>query len=342
MIIDLRSDTLTKPTRFMLEAMFNARVGDDVYGEDPTVKELEAKTAALFGKEAALFCASGTMTNQIAIKCFTQPLEEVICDEGAHVYYYEGGGIAFNSSASTRTITGNRGVFTADQLIANINKNDIHNPTSSLVVIENTANRGGGRCWELAEIESIAKVCKEEGLYLHLDGARIFNAIVAKGYSAGEVGSYFDGISVCFSKGLGTPVGSVLLGTKPFIQKAKRVRKVLGGGWRQAGYLAAAGIYAIDNHIDRLADDHKRAKIIEETLKHCHYVKTVVPVETNIVIFELTDAISEAVFIQKMKEQNILCASPGKQMIRFVTHLDFTDEMLDLLVGKLKNFKNSF
>ncbi|MCO4291949.1 aminotransferase class I/II-fold pyridoxal phosphate-dependent enzyme [Solitalea sp. MAHUQ-68] len=340
MLIDLRSDTITKPTPKMLEEMMSPPVGDDVYGEDPTVKKLETKTAELFGKEAALFCPSGTMTNQIAIKCFTNPLEEVVCDEGAHVYYYEGGGIAFNSSASTRTLKGKRGIFTADQLIANINKNDIHNPTTSLVVIENTANRGGGKCWDLSEIESIAKVCKEHGLYLHLDGARIFNATVAKGYSPMQVGSYFDGISVCLSKGLGAPIGSVLLGTKPFIEKAKRVRKVMGGGWRQAGYLAAAGIYALDHHIDRLVEDHQRAKTIETALTKCSFVKSVVPVETNIVIFELIDSVSEAGFIQKMKEQNILCASPGKQHIRFVTHLDFTDAMLDSLVGKLKSFNN--
>lgn len=336
MIIDLRSDTITKPTSQMLEAMMNASVGDDVYGEDPTVRELEQKALALFNKEAAMFCASGTMTNQIAIKCFTNPLEEVICDEGAHVYYYEGGGIAFNSAASTRTIKGNRGIFTPQQVLDNINKNDIHHPKSSLVVIENTANRGGGHCWELSEMQAIAKVCKENNLYLHLDGARIFNAIVEKGYSAKEIGDCFDGISICLSKGLGTPVGSVLLGTKTFIEKAKRIRKVMGGGWRQAGFLAAAGIYALDNHVNRLAEDHKRAKLIEGQLQHCGFVKSILPVETNIVVFELVDSITESEFSAKMKEHEILCGTPGKQQIRFVTHLDFGDEQLDALLKKLE------
>ncbi|MND89969.1 L-allo-threonine aldolase [compost metagenome] len=336
MIIDLRSDTITKPTPQMLEAMMNASVGDDVYGEDPTVKALEQKAAALFNKEAAMFCASGTMTNQIAIKCFTNPLEEVICDEGAHVYYYEGGGIAFNSAASTRTIKGNRGIFTPQHVLDNINKNDIHHPKTSLVVIENTANRGGGHCWELAEMQAIARTCKENNLFLHLDGARIFNAIIAKGNSTADVGNCFDGISICLSKGLGTPVGSVLLGTHSFIEKAKRIRKVMGGGWRQAGFLAAAGIYALDHHVNRLTEDHQRAKAIEECLQHCGFVKSILPVETNIVVFELIDTVTESVFIAKMKENGVLCSSPGKQQIRFVTHLDFTDEQMDVLLKKLK------
>ncbi|SMO65749.1 threonine aldolase family protein [Solitalea koreensis] len=338
-MIDLRSDTVTKPSPAMLDAMRHANVGDDVYGEDPTVIELQEKAANLFGKEAGLFCTSGTMTNQIAINCFTSPLEEVICDEGAHVYYYEGGGIAFNSAASVRTLPGIRGVFTAKQVRDNINKDDIHHPTTSLVVIENTANRGGGHCWELGQLETISKVCKENNLKLHLDGARIFNAIIAKGYSASEIGHYFDGISICLSKGLGTPIGSVLLGTKEFIHKAKRVRKVMGGGWRQAGYLAAAGIYALDFHVERLAEDHKRAKVLEDVLKPHPLVKEVLPIETNIVIFELVDHISEVEFISKMKEHGVLCASPGKKRVRFVTHLDFTDEMLEKTVEVLKKIK---
>ena len=339
MEINLVSDTVTKPTQGMLEAIAVAKVGDDVYGEDPTVIELQEKAAKLFGKEVGLFCASGTMTNQIAIKCFTNPLEEVICDEGAHVYYYEGGGIAFNSAASVRTLPGNRGVFTSKQVRDNINKNDIHHPSTSLVVIENTVNRGGGHSWELGQIEEISKVCKENSLKLHLDGARIFNAMVSQGYSASEIGQNFDGISICLSKGLGTPVGSVLLGSKEFIHQAKRVRKVMGGGWRQAGYLAAAGIYALDHHVERLAEDHRRAKLFEEALKQHQLVKEVLPVETNIVIFELVDKISETEFISKLKEQGILCASPGKQRVRFVTHLDFTDEMLARSLEILKKTK---
>ena len=327
-IVDLRSDTVTKPTPAMLQAMFSAQIGDDVYGEDPTVNALEEKTAAMFGMEAGLFCPSGTMTNQIAIKVHTQPLTEVICDISAHIHQYEGGGIAFNSGASTALVHGNRGKMTPAQIEAHIRPLDnVHFPETKLVALENTCNKGGGTFYTLDEIAAISEVCKRHNLALHLDGARVFNALVASGDAAKDYGLYFDSISVCLSKGLGAPVGSVLLGSKDFIKRARRVRKVLGGGMRQAGYLAAACIYALDNHIERIQEDHRKAKAMEETLLQTDYVEYVLPVETNIVIFKLNDKYNDAAFVEALANNGIRAAAFGPQMIRFVTHLDITDEM---------------
>lgn len=340
MIIDLRSDTVTKPTPGMLQAMWAAPVGDDVYGEDPTINALEDKAAKLFGKEAGLFCPSGTMTNQIAIKCHTNPLEEVICDRSAHIYNYEGGGIAFNSSASVRLLHGEKGIFTAQDVLTNINPPDNHYPKTSLVVAENTSNRGGGSCWSLEQIAAISKVCKENNLPFHLDGARVFNALVARNEQAHDHGKLFDSISICLSKGLGAPVGSVLLGTTDFIKKANRVRKVFGGGMRQAGYLAAAGIFALDNQVKRLAEDHARANTIKNMLEKHAYVAEIFPVETNILIFRLQEDVLAPDFVQKMKAENIFCNTFGKQMIRFVTHHDFTDPMLEKLEKALAIVRN--
>ena len=335
MKVDLRSDTVTKPTKGMLEAMWSAQVGDDVYGEDETVNALERKLAAVFGMEAGLFCPSGTMTNQIAIKCFTQPLDEVIADETAHVYRYEGGGIAFNSAASVRLLYGDRGRLTAEQIAEQINPENIHYPRTSLVVLENTVNRGGGSCYTLAQLAPIAHLCKEEGLKLHLDGARIFNALVATGDDPKGYGKLFDGISVCLSKGLGAPVGSVLLGSTETITQARRIRKVFGGGMRQAGYLAAAGIYALDHQVKRLAEDHQHAQVLGEVLLQQPYVKAVMPVDTNIVIFELHDAYPAEDFVNQLAQKEILCNTFGKQQVRLVTHLDVTREMVDYTVQHL-------
>lgn len=297
--IDLRSDTVTNPTPEMLQAMFAAPVGDDVYGEDPTVNALEEKAAAMFGMEAGLFCPSGTMTNQIAIKVHTAPLTEVICDVTSHIHQYEGGGIAFNSAASTALVHGERGKMTPQQVEAHIRPLDnVHFPETRLVSLENTCNKGGGAFYTLDEIAAISAICKRHSLALHLDGARVFNALAASGDSAKDYGLYFDSISVCLSKGLGAPVGSVLLGSKAFIKRARRVRKVLGGGMRQAGYLAAACIYALDHHVERLQEDHKKAKELEATLLHANYVESVLPVDTNIVIFKLNDRFSDAEFVQ--------------------------------------------
>lgn len=335
-IIDLRSDTVTTPTPGMLDAMMSAKVGDDVFAEDPTVKALEEKTAALFGKEAGIFCPSGTMTNQIAIKCFTNPMDELICDASAHIYNYEGGGIAFNSSVSARLVQGNRGRITANDVLDNINPDNIHHPKTSLVVLENTSNRGGGSYYDINEIKAIRKVCDEHKLFLHLDGARIFNALIAGNTSAAEHGKLFDGISVCLSKGLGAPVGSVLLGTKAMITQARRVRKVFGGGMRQAGFLAAAGIYALDNNVNRMVEDHRRAKELGAVISNLNYVESLIPVETNIVIFKLKAEMPSEKFIQKMLEQGIKVSPFGKQMIRMVTHLQFDDDMLAETIKGLK------
>lgn len=329
MIIDLRSDTVTKPTKGMLNAMLSAEVGDDVFEEDPTVRALENRLADMFGKEAGIFCPSGTMTNQVAIKIHTNPPGEVICDRSSHIYVYEGGGIAFNSGASVRLIEGERGRIKASDVLANINPDNIHHPITQLVSLEDTCNRGGGSYYSLEEIRKISKVCRERGLPLHLDGARVFNALVETGYDYREYGSCFDTISVCLSKGLGTPVGSVLIGSKDHIRKARRIRKILGGGMRQVGYLAAAGIYALDHHIARLKEDHHRASILGKTFEQLSYVEELLPVDTNIVVVRLAPAFPLKEYLKTLAEKNVRAIAFGEQMVRFVTHLDFTDQMLE-------------
>ncbi len=328
MTIELRSDTFTKPSSAMLEAMFSAEVGDDVFEEDHTVKLLEEKTAQLFGYEAALFCTSGTMTNQIAINVHVSQGDEVICDVLSHVYLYEGGGIAANSSASVNLLHGNRGRITAEQVSEAIHEDNVHYPISRLVSLENTVNKGGGCYYQLSEIQKIKAICDSKKMALHLDGARIFNALVETQENPLEFGKAFDSISVCLSKGLGIPVGSVLLGTTEFIKKARKVRKRWGGGWRQAGYLAAAGIYALENNIERLKEDHARAREIGKIMEGISEVEEIYPVDTNIVIFKLNDKISVADYVQKLNEKGIKASPFGKQLVRFVTHLDFTDEHL--------------
>jgi threonine aldolase len=329
-MIDFRSDTVTKPTPPMREAMFNAKVGDDVFGEDPAINELEKKAADLFGMEAAIFCPSGTMTNQIAIKCHTQPGDEIICDALSHIYQYEGGGIGFNSGCSVKLIDGNYGRINAEQVEASINnKNDVHKPISKLVSLENTANRGGGSCYDFEDIKQIKKICEANDLNFHLDGARLFNALVAKNESPKQYGKIFDSISICISKGLGAPVGSVLIGTKKFITKARRVRKVFGGGMRQAGYLAAACIYALDNHVERLKDDHHHAKQLADALQQKDFVGEIFPVETNILIFEVKGKYTAAQLAEEFKKQNIMVIAISKTQVRIVTHLDVTAEMID-------------
>jgi len=335
MKIDLRSDTFTKPTAPMLEAMFNAKVGDDVFGEDPTVNELEHKTAALFGMEAALFCPSGTMTNQIAIKCHTEPGNEVICEKTSHVYIYEGGGIAFNSGCQVSPIAGSRGKINAEQVLAAINPDDVHKPHTTLVSLENTANRGGGSCYEWAELVKIREVCTEHSLKFHLDGARLWNALIAKNETPIQYGKLFDSISVCLSKGLGAPVGSLLLGNEGFIKKARRYRKVFGGGMRQAGYMAAAGIYALDHHIDRLQTDHSHATLIATALQGNKYVKNIFPVETNIIIFETANDYPAAKFTEYLKLKNILAIPIAPNQVRFVTHLDISEQMVSEIMHAL-------
>ena len=336
MIVDFRSDTVTKPGKEMLDTMMRAKVGDDVFGEDPSINELEHLAATLLGMEAALFCPSGTMTNQIAIKCHTQPGDEVICEESSHVYQYEGGGIAFNSGASVKLILGDRGRITAAQVQAAIQPDDPHRPHSSLVSLENTSNRGGGSCYDFEEIKKIQHVCKANELVFHLDGARLWNALVAKKQTPLQYGQVFDSISVCLSKSLGCPVGSLLLGKKELIKKARRVRKVFGGGMRQAGFLAAAGIYALNNNIERLEEDHQHAKQIAASLVTSKYVNHILPVETNIIIFETSESITAPELVARLKEKGILGYAIAPNRVRLVLHLDITPQMVEHTIDTFK------
>ncbi len=336
--INLLSDTVTKPTAEMLSYMMKAEVGDDVFREDPTVLELEAKVAKMFGKEAALFTPSGTMANQIAIKIHTQPGKQVVCDKTAHIYNFENGGIAVNSGCSVKPIDGDRGRYTAEDLRNTIQVNSTYYmQETGLVSIENTTNLGGGATWNLDDVKEISKVCKENNLPFHLDGARLFNALVANNETPKQYGELFDTISICISKGLGAPVGSVLMGTKEHISKALRVRKLMGGGMRQVGYLAAACIYALDNNVERLADDHARAKVLGDTLSKQKYVKSVLPVETNIVIFELNETLSQDEFMKKLNDENIYIVSMGGGKLRMTTHLDFDDNDLEVVLSVLES-----
>lgn len=339
MTIDLRSDTVTKPTQPMIEAIRLAKVGDDVYKEDPTVNALEEKLANFFGMDSALFFPTGTMANQAAIKLHTQPAEQLIADKWAHVFNYEGGGVSFNSGVSCKLIDGNRGMITASQIEENINPPDFyHSPLTSLVCLENTTNKGGGACYSFAEMQAINELCKKNNLGLHLDGARIWNAIIANNEDPRQYGEIFDTISVCLSKGLGAPMGSVLIGNSEIMKNAMRIRKVLGGGMRQVGFMAAAGIYALDNHLERLEEDHKKAKEIAQALAKQPYVKNVEPTETNIVIFYLQTDISEEKFLKDLLKKNIKISSMGQGKLRIVTHLDYTNEMHDMFLTTLTNY----
>ncbi|SNR15559.1 threonine aldolase family protein [Tenacibaculum jejuense] len=340
MQVNLISDTVTKPTEGMLKAMMNANVGDDVFKGDPTVNLLQEKVADMFGMEDALFFPSGTMANQTAIKLHTQPGDKLFCDKWAHVYNYEGGGAAFNAGVSCKLIDGDRGMFTADQLqYAAEGRSDIHVPYSRLVCIENTTNKGGGACWDFEELKNIKKVSDQFNLSYHLDGARLFNALVEKNETPKQYGELFDTISICLSKGLGAPIGSVLVGSKEHMEKALRIRKLFGGAMRQVGYLAAAGIYALDHHVIRLQEDHQKAKEIGETLAQLSYVKKVEPIETNIVIFYVNENINANDFIKDMEDKGILLIPMGEGKIRIVTHLDYTDKMHKILLQALQNYQ---
>ncbi len=336
MQINLVSDTVTKPSYEMLQYMFNADVGDDVYKEDPTVIELEERVAAIFGMEAGLFFPSGTMANQTAIKLHTQPGEQLIADKYSHIFHFEAGGVSFNSGVSCCLLEGNRGMITAEQVANAINDPGFyHSPLTSLVCLENTTNIGGGACYEMDELQKIKEVCEANNLKLHLDGARIWNALVAKRQNPKDFGKIFDTISVCFSKGLGAPVGSVLLGDKKTIQRALRIRKVLGGAMRQSGYLAGAAIYALENNIKLLTEDHRRAKELANILKKKTWVATVEPVETNILIFSLVPEYSDEVLIEKLKQKNISISAVGNRKLRMVTHLDYREVMHTYVIETL-------
>lgn len=339
MEINLISDTVTRPSAGMLEAMMNAKVGDDVFKNDPTVNELEAKVAEYFSMKAALFFPSGTMTNQTAIKIHTQPGDQLICDKYAHIYNYEGGGVSFNSGVSCRLVDGDRGMMTAEQVKASINPPDFyHSPLTTLVCIENTTNKGGGACWDFEELKKIRRVCDEHNLKYHLDGARLWNALVKKDEDPTAYGKLFDTISVCLSKGMGCPVGSVLVGSKSDIDKALRIRKVFGGGMRQSGFLAAAGIYALENNVGRLAEDHKKAAEIGEVLQSLDFIKKVEPIETNIIIFEINEAkMSSEAFLDQLNTNQVSIIGMGQGKLRIVTHLDYTDAMHQHFLKVLKS-----
>lgn len=338
MTIDLRSDTVTKPSKAMLDAMMQAKVGDDVFREDETVNQLEARVAKMFGKPSALFFPSGTMANQTAIKLHTSPGDQIICDKFAHIYNYESGGASFNSGVSCKLIAGHRGMFTAQQVREAINPDAYYYSPTRLVEIENTANRGGGSCWDFNEILRIRKVCDDNNLGFHLDGARLWNALVVKKETSKQYGEVFDTISVCLSKGLGCPVGSLLVGDEAIMKNAIRIRKVFGGNMRQAGFLAAAGLYALDNNIERLAEDHKKAKEIGEALAKLAIIKAVEPIETNIVIFELNNDVNEKTFIQKLKDKSIHIIAMGTNKLRIVTHLDYSNAMHDTFLNVLQHY----
>ena len=340
MEINLISDTVTKPCVEMLDLMVRSNVGDDVFKEDPSVNELEDLVANMFGMESALFFPSGTMANQTAIKIHTQPGDQLICDKYAHVYNYEGGGVSFNSGVSCKLVDGDRGMFTNEQVVDSINPPDFyHSPKTSLVCVENTTNKGGGACWDISELQKIQQTCKENNLSYHLDGARIWNAIVKTDTKPFQYGEIFDSISVCLSKGLGCPVGSVLIGSKEFINKAVRVRKVLGGGMRQAGYLATCGIFALKNNIDRLKYDHIKAKEIESALKIKDFISKVEKVETNILIFQLKKSFNTDDFLNKMSKQNVKLISMGDNKLRLVTHKNYTNQMHKKFLDIICNLK---
>ena len=332
-MIDLRSDTVTRPGAAMLDCMMHAKVGDDVFEEDPTVNRLEAVAAEMFGREAAIYCPTGTMSNQIAIKCHTHPGDEIICEKSSHVYLYEGGGIAFNAGAQVKLIDGDRGRVKATQVKDAINPDDVHKPRTSLVSLENTANRGGGSCYRIADILPIKSVCTEAGIALHMDGARLFNAIVANNETPEQYGQLFDTISICLNKGLGCPIGSILIGNKKFIRQARRIRKVFGGGMRQAGFMAASGLYALQHNVKRLELDHIHARQIALSLQQKPFVGQLLPVETNIIIFEVLAPYTAQTLVAKFKEYGIKCIAIAPTQVRMVTHLDINEQMVKEVIN---------
>ncbi len=337
MEINLISDTVTKPSPEMLQAMFNAKVGDDVFKQDPTVNAFEKMVADLFGMEAALFFPTGTMANQTAIKLNTNPGDQIICDKWSHIHLYESGGASANSGVNFNLLDGNRGMITAEQVKAGINDPEFyHTPLSKMVGIENTTNKGGGACYEIEELQKIKQVCVDHNLKYHLDGARLWNAMVVKKQHPKQFGALFDTISVCFSKGLGCPIGSVLLSDTETMHRALRIRKIFGGNMRQSGYLAAAGIYALQNNINRLEDDHKRAKELGQALQHLPWIEKVAPVETNILIFEVKKELNEKAVIEKFKDKGILISSMGQGKLRIVTHLDYRQVMHEYVLEALE------
>ncbi len=337
MEINLISDTVTKPTPEMLQAMFNAKVGDDVFKQDPSVNEFERIVADLFGMEAALFFPTGTMANQTAIKLNTNPGDQIICDKWSHIHLYESGGASSNSGVNFNLLDGSRGMITAEQVKEGINDPEFyHTPMSKMVGIENTTNKGGGACYEISELQKIKQVCVDHNLKYHLDGARLWNAMIAKRQQPKQFGELFDTISVCFSKGMGCPIGSVLLSDAETIHRALRIRKIFGGNMRQSGYLAAAGIYALQNNINRLEEDHRRAKELGCALQQCSWVAVVAPVETNIIVFSVQPHIKDQEVIEMLKQKGIAISLLAKGKLRIVTHLDYRQVMHEYVLEALE------
>ncbi len=324
-LIDLRSDTVTQPTTAMREAMARAEVGDDVLGDDPTVKALEAETAALLGKETAVFTASGTMANQLAIRSHTEPGDEILVEAGAHIYYYEGGGPAAFSGVMCRCLDGQRGVFTAIDVENALRPSDPHFPRTRLVCVENTHNRGGGKIWAREQIQGVADAARKHRLQLHLDGARLWNAAIATGVSERAYAAPFDTVSVCFSKGLGAPVGSALAGPKELIERARRFRKMVGGGMRQAGIIAAGALFALHHHRDRLAEDHANARRLAAGLAQINGLEVnPAEVETNMVRFRV-QAVPAQKLVEALRARGVLVLAVARDQIRAVTNLMVSD-----------------
>ena len=338
-MIDLRSDTVTKPTAGMLAAMMSATVGDDVFAEDPTVNDLERRVAEMLGMEAALFVPTGTMSNQIAVRIHCRPQDEILLESTSHIYLWEAGAPAALSGVTQRTIDGRFGILDAFQLEDQLHPDDMHSVRSRLVCLENTHNRGGGTVYPLSKVKAISEWARANGLAMHLDGARLWNAIVASGIGAKEWAKPFDTVSVCFSKGLGAPVGSALAGPKDLIAHGRRVRKLFGGAMRQVGYLAAACLYALDRNLERLAEDHANAKLIAAAVAEVPGFKLLPPdVETNLVWFEVSSPWGSARDVAtRLKEQGVLVAALGRNVVRAVTHLDATREQCQRAADAIRN-----
>lgn len=337
MPIDLISDTVTRPTPGMLKAMWSAEVGDDVFNEDASAHALQAHAATMFGHEAALFMPSGVMSNQIAIKAHTEPMDEMICEETSHVFRYENGGYAFHSQIAVQTIPGDHGRLTAAQVEAAIKPAADWLPRSRLVVLENTCNAAGGNYYRLDRVRPIRALCQERGLRLHLDGARLFNALVESGESTQDWGREFDSLSICLSKGLGAPVGSLLIGNAELIARARRLRKGFGGGMRQIGFLAAAGLHALTHHVERLTEDHEHARMLASVLAEAPFVAGLRPVHTNIVIFDLSGDWTAASFLARLLENGVRASAFGPKTVRFVTHLDVDRAMVERVCSVLRD-----
>src|SRR5437764_1051301 len=342
-MIDLRSDTVTKPTPGMLAAMTAAAVGDDVFGEDPTVNELERRTADLFGMEAGLFVPSGTMSNQVAVRAHCQPQDEVLLETTSHIYQWEAGGPAALSGVTCRPIDAPRGILDVSHLEGKVRPDDPHAVRTRLVCLENTHNRGGGTVYPLDTVRAVSAWARSNRLATHLDGARIWNAIVATGVPAKEWARHFDTVSVCFSKGLGAPVGSALLGPKDLIARGRRIRKLFGGGMRQAGFLAAACLYAVEHHVDRLAEDHANARLIAAAIRDVPGLRLTPPeVETNLVWFEVDPALGTARDVaDRLKAKGVLVAALGKNVVRAVTHLDASREQCERAAAAIRGLRAS-